>query len=545
MQRRDTVDPVDVVVIGAGHNGLVAACYLAKAGLRVEVVERDDVIGGAVSTVERFPGYQIDRGSSLHVMIRWTGIIEELELARHGLRYLECDPWGFLPIAGAPGGGITFRVDLDRTCDSIEAVCGAAEAQAYQDFVRDWTRRTQPMIDAFNGSPTPGRIGRAAWRAGKHLPVSGMEISRQFLSPGDGVLDETFRDERLKAALAWMGSQSGPPMSEPGTAGHLGWSAMLHERPPARPVGGSGALTAALASRLRADGGSVRLGDAARSIEVERGRVSTVITESGDRLPTKAVVSACHVLTTLQLARGGLPPGLAERAQRAVRVGNGIGVALRLGTTNLPAYPDAPADVHSGLGLLAADRRVLGTAYGDYLAGRPPAVPPVVVMGFSALDPSLAPAGRHTVTVWGQWYPFELADTVDTAGGWERLRAETTDRLLAAVDAAAPGFSETVEHAYLQTPQDLQDELGLLRGNVMHVEMSLPSMFGWRPLPELSGYRTALAGLYLAGASTHPGGGVSGASGRSAARVVLADLEKAARRRRRPGLGALTRSRPS
>lgn len=534
---------VDVAVIGAGHNGLVAACYLAKAGLRVEVVERDDVIGGAVSTVERFPGYQIDRGSSLHVMIRWTGITEELGLRNHGLRYLECDPWGFLPIADAPGGGLTFRVDLDSTCASIEAVCGAAEAQAYRDFVRDWTRRTEPMIEAFNGPPTPGRIARAAWRAGKHLSVSGMEISRQFLSPGDGVLDETFQDERLKTALAWLGSQSGPPMSEPGTAGHLGWSALLHERPPARPVGGSGALTAALASRLRADGGRVRLGDAARSIEVERGRVSAVITASGERLPTKAVVSACHVLTTLELARHALPAALTERARRAIRVGNGIGVALRLGTTGLPDYPGAPADVHSGLGLLATDRRMLAAAHGDYLAGRPPARPPAVVMGFSALDPSLAPAGRHTVTVWGQWYPFELTGT--GPGGWEHLRAQTTDRLLAAVDAAAPGFSGSVEHVHLQTPQDLQDELGLRNGNVMHVEMSLPSMFGWRPLPELAGYRAPLPGLYLAGASTHPGGGVSGASGRSAARVVLADLEQAARRRRLPGLGALARLRLS
>jgi phytoene dehydrogenase-like protein len=531
--------PLDAVVIGAGHNGLVAACYLAKAGLRVEVVERDDVIGGAVSTVERFPGYRIDRGSSLHVMIRWTGIVEELELHRFGLRYLDCDPWGFLPVAGAPGGGITFHVDLDRTCASVEAVCGAQEARAYRDFVRDWVQRAEPMIEAFNGPPTPSRIGRAAWRAGKHLRVSGMEISRQFLSPGDGVLDETFTDERLKAALAWMGSQSGPPMSEPGTAGHLGWSALLHRRAPQRPVGGSGALTAALAERFQSDGGRLRLGDAARSIEARGGRVSAVITAGGERLQTKAVVSACHVLTTVQLAADSLPPALTERAQRAVRVGNGIGVALRLGTTSLPAYPDAPDGVHSGLALLVPDRLALSSAYGDHLAGRPPAKPPVVVMAFSAVDPSLAPPGRHAVTVWGQWYPF------DVAGGWERLRGETTDRLLAAVDAAAPGFSSSVEHAYLQTPQDLQDELGLLRGNVMHVDMSLPAMFGWRPLPELSGYRTPLPGLYLAGASTHPGGGVSGASGRSAARVVLDDRDQSARRRGVATLRRLAGSRPS
>ena len=522
----------DAVVIGAGHNGLVAACYLAREGRSVEVLERDDVLGGAVSTVERFPGYRVDRGSSLHVMVRWTGIVEELELHRFGLRYLECDPWGFFPIAGAPGGGITFRVDLDRTCASIADVCGAAEAQAYRRFVNDWSKRTAPMLEAFNGPPTAGRMGRAAWKAGRHLDAGGMEISRQMLSPGDAVLDESFTDERLKAALAWMGAQSGPPMSEPGTAGHLGWSAMMHLRAPGRPVGGSGGLTAALAERLRADGGRIRLGVGARSIETSGGRVSGVVTTEGDRVETTSVISACHILTTLELAESGLPGGLAEHARAAIRVGNGIGVALRLGTRQLPAYPGAPADVHHGLGILAPDRQMLATAHGDYQAGRPPARPPVLVMGFSALDPTLAPPGRHSVTVWGQWYPYELNQRAGAPASWEAGRQETTDRLLAAVDEVAPGFSESVDHAFLQTPVDLERELGLRRGNVMHVEMSLPSMFGWRPLPELSGYRTPVTGLYLAGASTHPGGGVSGASGRSAARVLLADLERASGRLR-------------
>jgi phytoene dehydrogenase-like protein len=522
--------PVDVAVIGAGHNGLVAACYLARAGLSVEVIERDHVIGGAVSTVERFPGYRVDRGSSLHVMIRWNGIAEDLELETFGLRYLDCDPWGFFPIADAAGGGITFHTDVDATCESIAAVCGPSEARAYRGFVDDWTQRMDPMIEAFNGPATPGRLGKAMWGAGKHLrSVSGMEISRQFLSPGDAVLDETFRDERLKSALAWLGAQSGPPMSEPGTAGHLGWSAMMHRQPPGRPVGGSGALSAALAARLRADGGHLRLGDGAASIEVSGGQVRAVVTESGERVTCRSVVSACHVLTTIKLVEAGLPTSFTDRARRAIRVGNGIGVALRLATSALPTYPDAPADVHSGLGLLVANRGVLAAAYGDYLAGRPPAQPPAVVMAFSGLDPSLAPAGHHLVTVWGQWYPYQLSAAAGATGGWESLREQTTERLLASVDAAAPGFSATIEQSLLQTPEDLEREIGLLHGNVMHVEMSLPSMFSWRPLPELAGYRTPIEGLYLSGASTHPGGGVSGASGRNAARIVLSDKARAGR----------------
>ena len=270
----------------------------------------------------------------------------------------------------------------------------------------------------------------------------------------------------------------------------------------------------------------------ARSIEINGGRVTGVVTTEGDRVQAPSVISACHILTTLELAESGLPDGLAERARGAIRVGNGIGVALRLGTSELPAYPDAPEDVHHGLGIIARDRQVLASAHGDYQAGRPPAKPPVLVMGFSALDPTLAPPGRHSVTVWGQWYPYELNQRAGAPASWEAGRQETIDRLVAAVDEAAPGFSGRVEHAALQTPEDLESELGLRRGNVMHVEMSLPSMFGWRPLPELSGYRTPVTGLYLAGASTHPGGGVSGASGRSAARVLLADHERGSGLRR-------------
>jgi len=143
-----------------------------------------------------------------------------------------------------------------------------------------------------------------------------------------------------------------------------------------------------------------------------------------------------------------------------------------------------------------------------------------LAMSFSALDPSIAPPGRHTLTVWGQWHPYELA------GGrsWDALREREGDKLVAALDRAAPGFASSVEHVYVQTPLDLERELGLLRGNVMHVEMSLDSMFAFRPTPQLAGHRGPLSGLYLCGASTHPGGGVFGASGRSAARVLLADL---------------------
>ena len=192
----------DVVVVGAGHNGLIAACYLAAAGLDVEVVERDDVAGGAVSTVERFPGFRVDRGSSLHLMIRMTGILEELRLEEMGLRYVDCDPWAFHPVPGAPGGGITFFVDLDATCASIEAVCGTSDADAYRAFALDWADRNERIFEAFQTAPFPGRLGRAMWGIGSGTRRSG---------PGSGAL-RTSRPGRR--SLTWPAASRS---SSPGT----------------------------------------------------------------------------------------------------------------------------------------------------------------------------------------------------------------------------------------------------------------------------------------------------------------------------------------
>jgi phytoene dehydrogenase-like protein len=521
----------DVVVVGAGHNGLIAACYLAAAGLDVEVVERDTVIGGAVSTVERFPGYRIDRGSSLHLMIRMTGIPEELRLGEVGLRYLECDPWAFHPVAGAPGGGIVFATDLDATCASIEAVCGAQDAESYRAFVADWGQRNERIFAAFQGPPSPGRLGRALWGVGRGTGRSGLDLARDFLTSGDALLDATFRSEHLKTALSWLGAQSGPPMHEVATADLVGWYALLHRTPPARPVGGSGALTEALSRRLLASGGRVRAGDGATRIEVRDGRACAVHTGSGDRIEAGAVVAACHVLTTFDLLGDAVPAPTADRVRRTVRVGNGIGMVARLATSALPVYPGADARVNAGMVLAVPDRRTLRAAHGDFVAGALPRTPAVLAMAHTALDPSLAPPGRHSVTVWGQWHPYELAGGLS----WADVGAREGERLVETLEAYAPGFAASVEQIHVQTPADLERELGLLRGNVMHLEMSLDAMFAWRPLPELSGYRGPLPGVYLCGASTHPGGGVFGASGRSAAQVVLADRGPVRRLIRRVG----------
>ncbi len=510
-------------MVGSGHNALVAACYLAREGLDVEVVECDTVLGGAVSTVERWPGYAVDRGSSAHIMVRHTGIVEDLRLTECGLTYLDMDPWGFAPFGDAGAGeqqALTFHVDLDRTCASIEALCGERDAAAYRSFVIDWAARNEAVFAAFQDLPTAGRLGRHLWGAGKATDVGGLEMSRQFLQPADQLLDEHFTDERLKTALAWLGAQSGPPTHEVATADLVGWNALMHTRPPGRAVGGSGALTQALAERLRRLGGSLRLGDGAAAITRRGDRISGVTTQSGEQVAARAVVAGCHVLTTMELLGD---EGLLRRATSAVRVGNGLGMVVRLGTTDLPRYP-AAADVASdsspygAMQLLAPSRTHLRAAHGAYVAGRTPTDPAVLLMTFSAIDPGIAPPGRHNITAWAQWHPFELS----TGEHWDDIASRESERIIAQVEAVAPGFTDTIEHMHVQTPLDLERELGLRRGNVMHVEMGLDSMFSYRPLPELAGHRTPVRGLFLTGASTHPGGGVFGASGRTAARVAMA-----------------------
>ncbi|WP_406273204.1 NAD(P)/FAD-dependent oxidoreductase [Nocardia sp. NBC_00881] len=510
-----------VVVVGSGHNALVAACYLARAGHAVEVLERDEVLGGAVSTVERFPGHQVDRGSSAHIMIRHTGIIEELELAHFGLRYIDCDPWGFTP-AHDGRAAIVFHRDLESTCASITQACGAREAAAYRRFVRVWGPRSASVMRAFGGAPTPGRLVRSFW--GLDATRGGSALSHEFLQSGDALLDASFEDERLKASLAWFGAQSGPPMSEPGTAPMVGFAALMHTLPPGRAVGGSGALTAALVARLRSDGGVVTAGDAVHALHRDGDRWQ-VRTASGRSLHADIVVAGAHVLTTLDLLReGGFDGEVLDDWRRRIRVGPGIGMVVRVATGSLPRYSGSSTDESAhGLQFLVSDRTQLRRAHGAAVAGELPPRPVVLAMSFSAVDPSIAAPGEHQLSLWAQWHPYRLADGSDWAAHAER----EGDRIIAEVDSYAPGFADSVLRRYVQTPVDLERELGLLGGNIMHVEMSLDQMMLWRPLPELSGQRVPGApGLYLTGASTHPGGGVSGASGRTAAALALRDLRR-------------------
>ena len=199
---------------------------------------------------------------------------------------------------------------------------------------------------------------------------------------------------------------------------------------------------------------------------------------------------------------------------------------VRCAVSELPDYTAAPsngkpADCHRGLQLLCPSLDYLERAYGDYLNGVPSQNPAALAMTFSSVDPTLAPAGKHTLFIWGQYYPYELAN----GEKWENIEEREADKLIEVVNAYAPNVKNSIIDRFVQSPLDLEQRIGLLRGNVMHVEMDFDQMFLFRPLPEMSQYKTPIKNLYLTGASTHPGGGVFAASGYNAAKVVLRDVK--------------------
>jgi phytoene dehydrogenase-like protein len=516
----------DIAIVGGGHNGLVCACYLARAGLSVVVLERRHIVGGAVCTEDDLiPGYKIDVGSSAHIMIHLTPVVAELELEKFGLEYIECDPFAFAPLP--PGqGALYFWRDVEKTCESIARV-SPRDADSYRRFVREWGALNEGVFEAFLRPPTMMNLGRHMIFRRTNENTNPAEMVRKLMTSYGALVRETFEHEGLRAALCWLAAQSGPPPQEAATGDFLGWHSMIHKSGVKRPRGGSGALTQALARCLEHHGGEVRLSAAVERIEVADGAANAVLLKNGERLRARRIVSNAHVRTTLLDLVGAenLPGDLAKRVSD-VRIGNGFGMVVRCAVRELPNYTAAPSDggaagdCHQGLQLLCPSLQYLDHAYADYLRGRPSERPAALAMTFSAVDPTLAPAGRHTLFIWGQYFPYELADGLS----WESCAEREADKLIDVVTEYAPNVRASIIERFIQTPLDLERRLGLLRGNVMHVEMSFDQMFMFRPLPELSGYRTPIENLYLTGASTHPGGGVFAASGRNTAHVILAEL---------------------
>jgi phytoene dehydrogenase-like protein len=503
----------DGIIIGAGHNGLISAAYLAQAGYRVAVFERRDMVGGAVSTKELIPGYQIDLGGSAHILIRQTPIVQELELERFGLRYLELDPMFVAPF---PDGETVFIYrDLQRTADHIESLF-PGQGEAYHRFVTDWQGFARTMRNVFLSSPSPFEIGKQMI-FGDFSPLPWQQELRHILRPYQSVLESYFDEEKLQTLIAWMAAQSGPPPTEPLTGPFALWHSLYHDGGVARPEGGSGMLTQALRAHIESHGGDVFTDAPVEEILVRNGQARGVRVD-GDPYTSRMVCSATHARETFDYL---LPPEYRPESADGLRIGNGFGAMLRLALDQPVEYKAHPGrDARVGLQLLCRDLTQLRGAYGDYLGNRPSQDPPLVAMTFSAVDETLAPPGGEVLWLWGQYFPYELSNN----RSWDDIADNVADRLISQFETYAPNIREHIVGQLFQHPAWLERNLGLFRGNVMHLEMSIDQMFAARPALGLSSYRGPVDHLYLTGASTHPGGGIMGASGRNAARTMLKDL---------------------
>lgn len=503
----------DLIVMGAGHNALITAAYVARAGHRVGVFERRHMVGGAVSTEELVSGYQFDYGGSAHILIRLTPIVQELELSRFGLHYLELDPMFHCSDGESPW---FIHRDAERTIRDLENRW-PGQGEAYARFLNDWTPFAESVSELFLSSPSPLEMGKMAMGTAK-----GGRVARQLtriLRPYGDVAAEYFSEERVRAPLVWMAAQSGPPPSDPISAPFLLWHPLYHKGGVARPKGGSGGLTRALRRAIEAHGGQVFTDAPVKEILVKGGRVEGVRLQSGEVHTAKRVVSGAHVLSTA----AALPLEHVPREAREVRVGNGFGMILLLALSEKVRYRvHHEPESRVGLGLLVKNERQIMKGYGQYLAGEPTSDPPLVAMTFSAVDDALAPPNGETLWLWAQYYPYELA-----SGDWESRKAEARASILRAFEHYAHPIRDQIVGELVQTPLWLEQNLGLHRDNVMHLEMTFDQMFALRPWLASSAYRwEGVRGLYLTGASTHPGGGIMGASGRNAAKVLFRDMSQ-------------------
>ncbi len=515
----------DVIVVGSGHNGLVAAAYMARWGYKVKVFERRGTIGGAVCTEDMFGGFRMDVGGSAHFMVHHTPIVRDLELYKYGLEYIPLDPFMTAPFQD--GSSISFYEDLDRTCESIATVSDR-DAEAYRDFIQTWRPLNEGVFELFQKQPNLGNIGKTfAFRKLHRSKTERTEVLQKIFASYGKLLTDTFESEQMRAALAWWGAQSGPPPTDAVSSEFVAWNSVIHTKGkgPARPKGGSGMLTQALAAYIRDHGGEIYPDAPVSRILVESGAAAGVELKGGERYTAKRIISNAHVwVTYLDLLKDWTPPDLEKRV-RSIRVGNGFGMVIRCAMDRLPSYGLNDIDdseVVKGMQLLSPSEQYLIDSYADYLKGSPSRDPAAIAMTFSAIDSTLAPRDKHTLFVWGQYYPYKLKNGLS----WDSIREQEARKLLGVVDRFAPGIADGLIDWYIQSPEDISEKHNMPNANVMHVEMTIDQMFMFRPLPELAQYKSPLPGLYMANAGMHPGGGIFGAPGYACAHAMRRRMKK-------------------
>lgn len=535
---RQTVD-TDIILIGGGHNGLVCAAYLAKAGLSVTLLEKRPVLGGAAVTEEFHPGFR-NSVAAYTVSLLNPQVIADLDLARHGLKIVERKVGNFLPLEGdylLAGEGLT-RSEVARFSarDAERLADYEARLEAVADTLRRLVLESPPNLHEGGWARALPDLLKTAG-LGSKLGGLSMTAKRDLLdlfskSAGDW-LDGWFESAPIKALFGFdsiVGNYASP--YTPGSAyvllHHLFGEVNGKKGAWGHAIGGMGAITQAMAAACREAGVTLRTDAPAREVLTEKGRACGVTLEDGSTLPARAVVSNLNpkLLFSGLVDPGDLPEDFRERIDH-YRCGSGT-FRMNLALRDLPRFTCKPepgdhltAGIIIGPSLDYMDRAWLDARRDGW--SREPIIEMLIP---STLDDTLAPPGQHVASLFCQHVAPELPDGRD----WDDHREEVADLMIDTVDHWAPGFRDLVLGRQIHSPKDLERKFGLVGGDIFHGALSLDQLFSARPVLGHADHRSPIKGLYQCGAGTHPGGGVTGAPGHNAAREILRDFGKRWRR---------------
>ncbi len=528
----------DVVIIGAGHNGLVTAFYLARKGLRPLLLERREVVGGAAITSEIHPGFRCPTLSHAAGPLL-SSVVSDMRLLHHGLRMVRPEAQLFVP--GPDGRALVLWRDAARSTESIIAF-SKEDSRRYPDYLAALGRigtalsglleQTPPDLD----SPSAADLWRMLRSGSRLRRLEKKDFYRTLRWAPMAVADvaaEWFETERLRAAVAArgvFGTFQGPWSA--GTGALLLMRAAAGDTATAGgtefPAGGMGALTQAMAAAALEAGAEIRVGARVAQIEVKDGATTGVVLESGEVIPAKVVVSNADPRRTFLdlLDPAHLDPSVIARARNYRSDGATLKVNLAL--DRLPTFAALP---RSGSGAADGNAALSGRihigpevdhlerAFDDAKYGGMSRKPWMEVTIPSLADPTLAPPGKQVMSIYAQYFPRRLK-----TGDWKTRREEAGDLIVRSLAEHAPDLPGLVLARQVITPLDLEETYALTGGHIFHGEMSLDQLFATRPFLGCARYRAPIKGLYLCGAGTHPGGGVTGSPGRNAAREILKDL---------------------
>ena len=522
----------DSIIIGGGHNGLVAAAYLARGGRKVLVLERRELVGGCAVTEEIWPGYRVSTAAYLTSLLQ-ERIVQELELARFGYRVDAKDPAFF---SAFPDGRHFFMwQDRARTLAEIAKFSphDAEVYPAYEDLLERLSQVVEGLLLTTPPAFPPHVVDLVDYLklAGKMRGLSPRDLValvKIFTQSAAEFLDEWFQSEEVKVTLATdgvIGANGGP--RSPGTAyillhhcmggvaGHRGLWGFVR--------GGMGAVSEAIAASARAKGVEIRVNAPVAKVLVRDGRARGVVLETGEEIASLTVASNLDPkLTFLRLLD---PKDLDAEFVRAI--GNfrieGTSCKINLALNSLPEFtaypgtsPGAPGPHHKATMHICPSIDYVERAWDDAKYGRASERPLLELTIPTMYDATLAPPGKHIMGIFLQYAPYTLRQ-----GTWDELREPFGDRVISLIEEYAPNIRQIVEHRQVLSPLDLERRFGITDGNIFHGEMSLDQMFAMRPVAGWARYRTPISGLYLCGSGAHPGGGVMGAPGFNCAREML------------------------